>query len=106
MKGDPFDSRAAVENSSLYFVERSKFTRFESPVAAKLAFAIEALRDTLFEVAANSNDVTGSSSFGCTARRSRKEQCPFSEYEIVSLTVGTRSHRLTAMFIYSRRNCF
>ena len=42
MKGNPFDSRAAVENSSLYFVERSKLTRFESPVAARLAFAIEA----------------------------------------------------------------
>ena len=42
MKGNPFDSRAAVENSSLYFVERSKLTRFESPVAGRLAFAIEA----------------------------------------------------------------
>jgi len=42
MKGNPFDSRAAVENSSLYFVERSKLTRFEAFVAARLAFAIEA----------------------------------------------------------------
>jgi FPC/CPF motif-containing protein YcgG len=42
MKGNPFDSGVAVENASLYFIERGKLTAFNSAVAARNAFAIEA----------------------------------------------------------------
>jgi uncharacterized protein len=42
MKGNPFDSGVAVENASLYFIERGKLTAFNSAVAARKAFAAEA----------------------------------------------------------------
>jgi uncharacterized protein len=42
MKGNPFGSRVAVENSSLYFVERGKLAAFEPIVATRKNFAIEA----------------------------------------------------------------
>jgi uncharacterized protein len=42
MKGNPFDSRAAVENSSLYFVERGELVRFGGPGAARNLFALKA----------------------------------------------------------------
>jgi uncharacterized protein len=42
MKGNPFDSRVAVENASLYFIERGKLTAFNSAVAARKVFAVEA----------------------------------------------------------------
>jgi FPC/CPF motif-containing protein YcgG len=41
MKGNPFGSRVAVENSSLYFVERGKLAAFEPIVATRKSFAIE-----------------------------------------------------------------
>jgi FPC/CPF motif-containing protein YcgG len=42
MKGNPFDSRVAVENSSLYFVEQGKLRSFEPPATRRNAFAFEA----------------------------------------------------------------
>lgn len=42
MKGNPFDSGVAVENASLYFIEKGKLTAFNSNVAARKVFAVEA----------------------------------------------------------------
>jgi FPC/CPF motif-containing protein YcgG len=42
VKGNPFDSGVAVENASLYFIEKSKLTAFNSAVAATKVLAVEA----------------------------------------------------------------
>ena len=42
MKGNPFGSRVAVENSNLYFIERGQLTAFEPAVATRKSFVINA----------------------------------------------------------------
>jgi uncharacterized protein len=42
MRGNPFDSRVAVENSSLYFIEQGKLAPWGRSLPVRKAFAVEA----------------------------------------------------------------